>query len=136
VTSEPEWLESEAILALHSLTIARHGGLDGVRDLGALEAALQRPRNRFLYEDVTDVVELAATYADALSGAHPFTDGNKRAAFQGAALFLRLNGFRLRASQADAARVFLALAAGEITRDQLAAWLRENAAPTPPPAAV
>ncbi len=131
---EPEWVELDAVLALHRRGIALHGGLDGIRDHGLLESALHRPKNRRHYEDV-DLLDLAATYAAAISGNHPFLDGNKRAAFLCMTLFLRLNGYRLLASQADAARTMLALAAGQIGIVELTAWLRANVATTPPPSA-
>lgn len=128
--SEPVWLEEQAILVLHARSIALHGGADGLRDAGLLSSALQRPQNRHHYEGVDDVVELAATYAAALSGNHPFADGNKRAAFQALILFLRLNGRRLTASQSDAALTILALAAGKIGLPELTLWVRANSAET------
>ncbi len=103
--SEPEWLELEAIEVLHDVSLARHGGAGGVRDRGLLESSLLRPANRFYYEGVEELAVLAATYAAAISGDHPFVDGNKRAAFQAMALFLRLNGQSLQADSAEATAV-------------------------------
>ena len=125
---EPIWVHVEAIRVLHERSLAVHGGPSGVRDSGLLESALERPRNRFVYEGTTDVFELAATYAVAVSGNHPFVDGNKRAAFHAMALFLRLNGLRLKADQADAARTIFKLAAGELDIPALADWLRTRVA--------
>ena len=101
-----------------------------MREAGLIEAALMRPINRFEYEGVDDLATLAAIYADAISSNHPFTDGNKRAAFHALTLFLRLNGMRLTANQVDAARTILALAAGKLPLDELAAWVRANSSPT------
>jgi death-on-curing protein len=122
--AEPTWLQAEALIVLHNRSLALHGGPEGIRDFGLLESALQRPLNRFHYEGVEDIVDLAATYAAAISGNHPFVDGNKRAAFQAMTLFLRVNGKRLVADQADAALTIMALAAGKLDIDGLAAWLR------------
>ena len=58
---------------------------------------------------------------------HPFVDGNKRAAFLAVGLFLYLNGLRLQATQTDATLTMLAVAAGDITEEAFAAWLREHA---------
>ena len=124
--SEFVWIEKQAIILLHDRSLALHGGGRGIRDEGLLEAALQRPQNLNYYDGVADVSRLAAAYAVAISGNHPFVDGNKRAAFHCLALFLRLNGARLTAAQADAALTILALAAGRLDLDQLAEWVRSN----------
>jgi death-on-curing protein len=124
--SEPVWVLGQAIKVLHERSLALHGGPSGVRDEGLLESALERPKNRFHYDGINDLVELAATYAAAVSANHPFVDGNRRAAFQAMVLFLRLNGRRLVADQADAARTIFRLAAGEIDIPALTDWLRSR----------
>lgn len=95
-----------------------------MRDEGLLDSALQRPANLFHYEGVGDVCVLAATYLVAVASNHPFADGNKRAAFLAAGLFLRLNGRRLVAEQADAAKAVLAVAAGQRDIEEIANWIR------------
>ena len=97
---------------------------DAEEVLPLLESALQRPANRFHYEQVADLHELAATYLVAIASNHQFADGNKRAAFLAAGLFLHLNGLRLVADQADAAMTVLAVAAGERETERLAVWLK------------
>jgi death on curing protein len=129
--AEPVWVLEQSVIILHNRSIALHGGAEGVRDPGLLSSALQRPQNRHHYEGVEDIPELAATYAAAVSANHPFIDGNKRAAFQCMALFLRQNGYRLTASQADAALTILALAAGKMDIQQLSGWVRINSAAAP-----
>ena len=131
MTVEPRWVSKAALLALHDRSISLHGGASGLRDDGLLESALARPADRFHYEAVHDICALAATYLVALAGNHPFIDGNKRAAFLAAGLFLRLNGRRLTASQGAAARKVLAVAAGERDINALAEWIRENSAAEP-----
>jgi len=124
--SEPEWVEFETIEVLHDMSLAAHGGAAGIRDQELLESALQRPINRYFYEGVDDLPVLAATHAAAISGNHPFVDGNKRAAFHAMALFLRINGVKLVAEQGEAAAIIYALAAGELDVERLAEWLRRN----------
>lgn len=124
-TPEPEWLELQSVLTLHEDVIERHGGLPGVRDEGALESAVARPRNKWSYGE-EDVVRLAAAYGYGLARNHAFSDGNKRAAYVAAELFLVLNGFRLVSSDEDKIATFLALAAGELSEDALADWLRSH----------
>lgn len=124
--AEPRWITKLGVIVLHDMSIATDGGAPGIRDEGLLESALDRPKNRFHYEGVTDLPALAATYAVGLAKNHAFADGNKRAAFIAAGLFLEKNGLALAATQADAALTMLAVAAGEIDIDQLAAWIRRN----------
>lgn len=124
--AEPRWITKLGVIVLHDMSIATDGGASGIRDEGLLESALDRPKNRFHYEGVTDLPALAATYAVGLAKNHAFADGNKRAAFIAAGLFLERNGLFLTATQADAALTMLAVAAGEIDIDQLADWIRRN----------
>jgi death-on-curing protein len=112
--------------AIHFDLLSTHGGMRGLRDEGALESAIARPRQKAAYEESVDVAALAAAYAFGLARNHPFNDGNKRIAFVVAAVFLELNGLRFQAPEPDAAKKMLALAAGELTEDELAAWIRAN----------
>lgn len=122
------WLDKEALLRLHDESLARHGGMPGLRDEGLLDSALSRPPNLQAY-GTPDFADLAAAYSYGLARNHPFADGNKRAAFLAVGLFLGLNGYRLRVSQAEATATMLSLAAGKLTQDQLADWIRRCAIP-------
>lgn len=123
---EPIWLEKQAIITLHDRTLALHGGPAGIRDEGGLDSALQRPLNRFAYENETRLSVLAATYAIGIASNHPFIDGNKRAAYQAMILFLALNGAPLVADRVDATVTMLSVAAGDMDIDTLADWIRRN----------
>lgn len=123
--SEPFWILRETVEILHEETIAHEGGAPGIRDEGLLESALARPRNAWNY-GVTDMHALAASYAFGLAKNHAFVDGNKRAAFLVAAVFLELNGHQLIASEVDAVLAFLAIASGDLDETTLADWLRDN----------
>lgn len=114
-------------LAAHAEQLAEHGGGEGVRDHGLFESAMARPQNLAAYED-PDAAALAASYAFGLARNHPFIDGNKRTAEVVMEVFLNANGFTLQANNAEIVVVVLALAAGELTEDELAAWLRERIA--------
>lgn len=124
--NDPIWIEKTVILLLHAAALAEHGGPEGIRDDDLLESALARPKNLHAYEDVVDLPRLAACYAVGIARNHPFVDGNKRAAFISMAAFLRLNGLRLAADQVNAVRTMEDVAAGEMTEDQLASWIRTN----------
>jgi len=127
--TEPLWLDRELILLLHDDIVAATGGATGVRDEGLLDSALARPLNRFAYEGVDELIELAATYAVAIAANHPFIDGNKRSAFMALGLFLEENGLTLTATDDDATEAMLGVARGEITIAALTEWLRPRVEP-------
>lgn len=92
-----------------------------------LEWALGRPRNLWAYSNPRpDPAQFAASYAFGIAKNHPFVDGNKRTAFVACRLFLMRNGFTLEADETEKYETFLALAAGELTEEQLAIWLRDR----------
>ncbi|MDG2004109.1 MAG: type II toxin-antitoxin system death-on-curing family toxin [Novosphingobium sp.] len=119
------WVLDSVALAAHAEQLAEHGGGDGVRDAGALQSAMARPRNRAGYGEA-DVAQLAAAYAFGIARNHPFVDGNKRTAAVVSETFLTLNGHALEASDANLVVTFVALAAGELSEDELADWFREH----------
>lgn len=123
---EPVWLKREWVDALHFQQLKRFGGAYGVRDDGAVESALARPRNRLAHDDASDLAALAAEYGFGLARNHGYTDGNKRVAFLVMAVFLELNGLRLEAPETDVVRTIIGLAAGDINEPALADWLRSH----------
>lgn len=122
-----KWINQQALVTLHDMSLAEHGGAAGVRDQGLLESALARPENLAAYGE-PDYAALAASYGVGLAKNHAFVDGNKRAAFLAIGLFLRKNGYRLNASQAAATLTVLAVAAGEMDEATFADWIRANSA--------
>ena len=127
MAGKPVWIATEVALAAHAEQLAEHGGAEGVRDAGALESAMMRPRNPAQYEE-PDAAARAAAYAYGIARSHPFVDGNKRIAAVVAETFLALNGYGLDASDAELVVAFLALAAGELAEDELADWFRQHLA--------
>jgi len=123
--TEPKWLSPSFIISLHEILISQHGGSSGVRDEGLLDSALTKPVQTHHYKPMP-IPELAAAYAVGIIQNHPFVDGNKRTGFVAAATFMEINGFELTASEVDATLATLALAAGEMTQEEYAAWLVKN----------
>lgn len=121
-----KWLTIDAVLAIHRLQIAEHGGDAGVRDIGLLESALARPKNVEAYEPEADIARLAASYGFGIAKNHPFIDGNKRTALVATRTFLILNGITLEATEEDKYLTFLALAEGSLSEDELVAWFRDH----------
>jgi death-on-curing protein len=123
--NEPEWLEIALIVAIHDEQLAIHGGLAGLRDAAMLESALDRPRNKWAYESA-ELPELAAAYGYGIAKNHPFVDGNKRTSLLAIYTFLGINGIDFVVAEADAAAMIFALAAGEVSEESLARWIRDN----------
>jgi death-on-curing protein len=122
------WIATEVAIAAHAEQLAEHGGGEGVRDAGAPESAMARPLNLASYGE-PDAAALAAAYAFGIARNHPFVDGNKRTAAVIGETFLALNGYRLAASDAELVVAIVALAAGELSEDELAEWFRERTGP-------
>ena len=121
--SDWRWVSSDLIYAIHDRQLEEHGGLDGIRDKGAIESALAKPQNLVAHAK-PDVAALAAAYAFGLARNHGFADGNKRTAWIIARLFLVDKGFRLAFDASDAVKTMEAIASGSLDEPQLADWFR------------
>jgi death-on-curing protein len=119
------WISVDVAVTAHAEQLAEHGGGEGVRDLALLESAMARPRNLAAYGE-PDAAALAAAYAYGIARNHPFIDGNKRTAAVVSETFLILNSYRLTASNAELVVAFVALAAGELSEEEMAGWFRER----------
>ena len=92
MASGRDYLNMPDVLGMHTALMQRYGGAMGLRDPGALEAALFRPQTGYY----KDIVAEAAAMMESLTINHPFLDGNKRIAFAATDAFLRINGWRLK----------------------------------------
>jgi death-on-curing protein len=126
--TEPEWLTAHLVLSIHDEQLREFGGPGGMRDMGALESALGRARDRWAYEG-GDLPRLAAAYGFGIARNHPFVDGNKRAALLAIITFLGLNDVEFTAGEAEAVVMIRDLAAGAIDEDVLARWIADNMSP-------
>jgi death-on-curing protein len=119
------WIRDQVVLAIHRRQLAEHGGLEGIRDEGLLQSALYRPKNLLAYsESPPDVASLAAAYAYGIVKNHPFVDGNKRTAYVVMRTFLKLNGYDIQASSEEKYQIWIDLAAGKLSEEELAEWIR------------
>lgn len=126
----PNWVTEQGARFIHSELMTEHGGLMGPSREGALEAALARPQNLCNYRpDDATFDRLAAAYGFGLCRGHCFPDGNKRLGLAVMDVFLRMNGRQLTASEADAVFTMRAVAAGEMSEEELATWIRNNTGP-------
>lgn len=122
--TEIVWLPLDLLERVHHRQIIEHGGLPGVRDQGLFESAVLRPENAAHYGE-EDLCMLAALYAAGIVKNHPFLDGNKRTGWIACELFLMANDVCVTANNAEGLAATLLLAAGELSEDQFADWLRE-----------
>jgi death-on-curing protein len=119
------WVQDVIVAAIHSEQIAAHGGDEGLYDAGLIASALARPRNSALYAKVA-VFDLAASYAFGIVRNNPFVDGNKRTAFLTAYVFLKLNGYRLKADEVSVVDMMLSLADGSLSEKEFSIWLKKQ----------
>lgn len=115
--------------AIHDAQVREHGGAPGIRDEGLLESAMARPRQKFAYGAPVDLATLAAAYAFGLVRNHAFVDGNKRAAFMAAYVFIGLNGQDLEAAEPDVVTTMENVASGRLSEKELGAWIRAKLRP-------
>lgn len=129
---EVTFLSVDNVLLLHGDTIAMEGGQAGLRDHGLLDSAVAMPRQQFggayLHEDLP---AMAAAYLFHIAQNHPFYDGNKRTAAMAALAFLRLNDVSLLPEPQQLEIVTLQVAAGELSKDELTAWMRRQVSGKP-----
>ena len=121
--SDVTYLTIAEVLALHDVLIDEFGGSKGIRDLGALESALFRPRTGYY----RDVIEEAAALFESLVQNHPFVDENKRVAFAVMDVFLRVNGWDLEVDDISAHTHLVGLMErGGLDLRAVDAWLRDR----------
>jgi death-on-curing protein len=119
-------LQVEIVLEIHSAAILQFGGSSGVRDRALLESAVAAPQaSRGGKSAYADVEEIAAAYLFFLCRNHPFVDGNMRAALGACLVFLRLNGWTPKPDGPEWEELVLAVAAGELDREETARELRK-----------
>jgi death on curing protein len=125
--NEPRWLTESQVTRIHHEQLVIFGGPAGIRDVGLLQSALDRPRNKWAY-GARDLAVLAAAYGFGLAKNHPFVDGNKRAAFAAIIVFMAKNRAPIEPKSGEATHTILELAAGNLSENQLAEWIRTNIA--------
>ena len=120
-------LTSGQILILHRLLLDETGGLDGLRDEGLLDSALNVPFQTFDGQDLyPSLLTNAARLGFALVCNHPFVDGNKRVGILAMMVFLELNGIPIDCTDDELIALGLGLADGSISATQLEQWIHSH----------
>ncbi len=121
------YLSISEVFELHDRIISTTGGSRGVRDLNALESAINQPRQTFDQKDLyPDIITKAAALCFSLVMNHPFVDGNKRAGHAAMETFLILNGYEIYAGVDEQESIMLSLAAGKMSRASFLEWLNNH----------
>jgi death-on-curing protein len=121
------YLSISEVFELHDRIISSSGGSRGLRDLNALESAVNQPRQTFDQKDLyPDIVTKAAALCFSLVMNHPFVDGNKRVGHAAMETFLILNEHEIIAGVDEQERIMLELAAGKMTRTNFLEWLNNH----------
>ena len=121
------YLSLVEILELHRLIIESSGGAPGVRDMSALESAINQPRLTFDEKDIyPGVISKAAALCYFLVLDHPFIDGNKRVGHAAMETFLILNGLEIDAPFDEQEQAIIDLASGKLGREELTTWLNDH----------
>ena len=121
------YLTVDEVLALHRRLIEQSGGSHGVRDLAAVQSAVAQPRQTFGGEDLYPSLAFkAGALGFSLIQNHPFVDGNKRIGHAGIEVMLVLNGFELEADVDEQERIILAVASGQLRREDFTSWIEQH----------
>jgi death on curing protein len=121
-----DYLTVAEVYRMQHLLIEMFGGLHGVRDKGAVEAAVFRPQTGYY----NSIAEEAAALMDSLGNNHAFLDGNKRIAFTATDVFLRRNGFYIEVEGVDGnAFINGSMERHEFRFAQILDWIRQHIKP-------
>jgi death-on-curing protein len=116
-------IKKDVVLAVHKRLVAEFGGISGLRDEGLLDSALARFDMLKHYKNNVSLFECAAAVVYALINNHPFIDGNKRVGAVICELILQKNGYKLKATEKEKYVVFIGVASGKVSENDLSEWL-------------
>lgn len=120
-------LTKEQIILLHRELIKETGGLDGIRDEGLLDSALNTPFQSFDGVDsFPSIQQKAARLGFGLIKNHAFVDGNKRIGTHAILVFLALNGIEIDYTQEELSDTILSVASGDCSFENLVKWIADH----------
>jgi death-on-curing protein len=118
-----DYLTVAEVYRMQHRLIEIFGGLHGIRDKGAVEAAVFRPQTGYY----NSIEEEAAALMESLANNHGFVDGNKRIAFAAADVFLRRNGFYIDVEGLDGyAFIYGSMDRHEFRFAHILDWIRQH----------
>ena len=118
------WINADDVIEIHNRIIQVSGGMLGLRDRAALEAAIAAPMQTFGDEDLFPTeTEKIARIGFGLASNHAFIDGNKRIGAMMVQLLLKWNGYTLSLEKGELADMFITIASGAATAEDLHDWI-------------
>lgn len=122
-----KYLTTPQVLALHDQMVKRFGGSSGIRDLGLIESAVQRPKATFGAVDLyPDIFTKAAALMHSLLKNHAFVDGNKRTSYASCGVFLKCNGYALQNMHKAGLEFTMNVENNSLELEEIAHWLKKN----------
>jgi len=117
------YLSISEVLELHEMTIEKHGGKSGVRDMGLLESALLRSQSGYY----SSLAEQGASLLQSLCMNHCFVDANKRITLLSTIIFFKMNGYTLKVSSKEIVSFIVNdIIISKIEMNQISDWLSEK----------
>lgn len=119
-----KYLSKEQIINLHSIAIKKTGGIDGLRDNGLLESAINSPFQSFAGADLYPSIQAKAARLEYnIIEDHPFIDGNKRIGILAMMVFLEINGIELKCTDEEIIDLGLGTASGKYDTEYITQWI-------------
>jgi len=117
-------LIKEQIISMHGLLITESGGMDGIRDEGLLESAMNAPFQTFAGEELYPTVQMkAAVLCYGLVNNHAFIDGNKRIGILAMLVFLEINGMDINSKDEELVDLGLSIASNTVRVEDIIRWI-------------
>lgn len=122
-------LSVDQIVSLHHQLTLATGGLDGIRDIGLIESAVNSAFEVYFGVDQYPRLEEKATrLCFALVKNHGFLDGNKRIGVFAMLVFLDINDCSLNLTDDDIVRLGLGVASSELNYEDILRFIEEHKA--------
>lgn len=120
-------LSTQKVMQLHQFLMQETGGLDGIRDEGLFDSAVQGPFATFGGQELyPSIEEKAAKLGVTLTKNHAFLDGNKRIGAYALLIFLDVNGVAMEYSDADLISLGLGMADGTLDYEDVLGWIHKH----------
>jgi death-on-curing protein len=120
----------DEVLILHEKSIQVFGGSHGIRDMGMLESAVERPNATFGGEELYPTIfTKAAAILESIVKNHPFVDGNKRTGWLACFAIMELQGYHFTLTQDEAYDFVIRVASSHLELEDIALFIKLHSVP-------